>query len=110
QQRDLELLGEETLAADLGERPVLDLVATGSHADQLDQAGGIALAQQVRHVLCLPERKPAFPGRNPELCGAGRRARALRGRLGQLTSPLTMDHWRRLTGSRSGTSRRTTCQ
>ena len=46
-------------------------------------------------------------------CQSARRLCAWRSATGspiQLTRPLTIDHWRRLTGSRSVTSRRTTCQ
>ena len=38
---DLELLDEQALAADLGERPVEDLVALGGHAENDNFAVGI---------------------------------------------------------------------
>ena len=43
EQRAVELLGPQRLAADLGERPVLDLVAGGRDRDDLDPAVGPAL-------------------------------------------------------------------
>ena len=44
QQRGIEFLGPQRLAADLGQRPVLHAVAAGEHRDQFD----IALIQPMR--------------------------------------------------------------
>ena len=53
--RDLELLDEETLAADLGERAVLDAVSLRAHRHQFDRRVGMGGAEQGGDVLGLPE-------------------------------------------------------
>ena len=60
EQRQLELLDEQPLAADLGERAIEDPVALGRHPEDLDAAVRVQRAQAVAHVLGLPHRKPAF--------------------------------------------------
>ena len=114
EQREFEFLGEQAFAADVGERPILDLVATSGHADERDRTLRITGLQETRDMVRLPEGKAAFAGGDPEPMWR-RRLRLRGGRRrsvtpDQLTRPLTIDHCRRLTGSRSGISRSTTCQ
>ena len=61
-QRDLQLLDEKPLAADLGQRAVEDLVAAGGHAQQRDACGRMAGAQQLGHMVGLPECQFALSG------------------------------------------------
>ncbi len=60
-ERRLELLDEQALAADLGQRAVEDLVAARGHAEQLDRHAE-ALLQQGAHMFGLPQREAAFAG------------------------------------------------
>src|SRR5690606_38853386 len=62
----LELLDEQALAADLGQRRVEDLVATRCHRHQLDGQARVVAAQQRRDMLGLPEGEAALPGRDPD--------------------------------------------
>ena len=65
EQRAVELLGPQRLAADLRERPVLDLVAGGRDLDDLDPAVGPALRRLDRRSdlarLRQRERRSASP-------------------------------------------------
>src|SRR6185369_10332884 len=63
-ERRLELLDEQALAADLGQRAIEDLVAAGRHAQQLDLHA--LLLQQRLHVLGLPESEAALAGRDDD--------------------------------------------
>ncbi len=60
-QRGLELLDEQPLAADLGQRAVDDLVAARGHSQQRSGQPQ-ATPQQRLHMLRLPEREAAFAG------------------------------------------------
>ena len=65
QQRLLHLLGEQTLAADLGERPVGHAVAGGADDDELDVVGRQIVVrghQSGPNLLSLGERQPACRG------------------------------------------------
>ena len=65
-QRRLQLLDEQALAADLGQRPIEDLVAAGGHAQQAD-APAEALLQQGLDMFGLPHRQTAFSGGDQDL-------------------------------------------
>src|SRR5712692_2231777 len=58
-ERGLEFLDEKALAADLGEGPVDDLVASRRDAEDAHLAARIEAPQLARHVLGLPHREPA---------------------------------------------------
>ena len=60
-QRGFQLLDEQALAADLGQRAVEDLVAARGHAQQFDLQAE-ALLQQVAHMFGLPQGQAAFAG------------------------------------------------
>ncbi len=60
-QGGFKLLDEQPLAADLGQRTVEDLVATGGHAQQFDLQPEPG-AQQVAYMFGLPQGKAAFAG------------------------------------------------
>ncbi|MPM74814.1 hypothetical protein SDC9_121803 [bioreactor metagenome] len=57
-QRQFQLLHEQALAADLGERAIQNLVTLGGHAQQPDAVA--ARLQQRLHVLGLPHGQAAF--------------------------------------------------
>ncbi len=59
QQRLLDLLGEETLAAGLGQRPVLDAVARGPDGAHLEcqPAGPVRCLQALAHLVRLRQRQ-----------------------------------------------------
>src|SRR5213075_1854514 len=97
--RVLELLHEESLAADFVEAAVEDLIAFRAHRQELDRKAGMEPLQLFSDVLGLPQRESAAARRNDEL---------LHGR--SATSSRTVGHWRRLTGSRSVKPSSTTCQ
>ena len=61
EERRLDLLGEEPLAAGLGERAVPDRVAGGPDRDDLDGVRRQPMRgnQGVAHGVRLPERQPA---------------------------------------------------
>jgi hypothetical protein len=65
EQRLVELLGPQRLAADFGQRPVLDLVAGGGDRDQLDIAVGPPLRGLDRRGdfarLCISRRSGKGP-------------------------------------------------
>src|SRR5690606_22825912 len=69
EQRMLELLDEQRLAADLVERPILDPVAFGRHALDANLAAGVQRPQEVAHMLGLPHREPALPRGDDEAPG-----------------------------------------
>ena len=71
EQRHLQFLGEQPLAADLGQRPVQDLVSAGGHAQQRDACGRMAGAQQLGHMVGLPECQSAFARGNAQGGGIG---------------------------------------
>ena len=66
---DLDLLGEQALAAHLGQRHVEDLVAGGLDDLELDRQPG-DLLQQPLDVLRLPQGELAAPGADDELVAA----------------------------------------
>ncbi len=55
EQGGFQFLDEQSLAADLGEWPVENLIAARGHAEQFHLAGGIQLLQLIAHMLGLPE-------------------------------------------------------
>jgi hypothetical protein len=55
------LFHEQTLAADLGQRAVKNLVASRGHAEQFNMKAEAAL-QQVANMFGLPQRESAFAG------------------------------------------------
>ena len=57
----LEFLDEQSLAADLGQCAVENLVAARGHAEQVHGAAQ-ALCEQVANMLCLPQGEAAFAG------------------------------------------------
>ena len=59
-QRHLEFLDEQSLAADLAEAAVQDLVAARGHAQQAHLVA--ALLEQGLHMLGLPHGEAAFAG------------------------------------------------
>src|SRR5580704_6944065 len=73
QERLLDLLGEQALAADLGELARLDAVAGGADRHQLDGALrgqlGMSGAQPVAHEPGLVKRHRAAAGTNAERAG-----------------------------------------
>ena len=69
QQLDFELLGEQTLAAHLGQRHVEDLVPRGLDDLQLNRKAG-DLFHQPLDVLRLPEGELAAPGPDHQLLSA----------------------------------------
>ncbi len=75
EQRAVELLGPQRLAADLGERTILDSVAGGADRDDLDCGGRPAVRgeQRVTDEMRLDEREWGTPsteaeGRHGGLC------------------------------------------
>ena len=72
-ERDLQLLDEQPLAADLGQGAVEDLVAAGRHAEQLDHRA-VAALQQVADMFGLPEGEAAFAGGDDAGLGQGAHA------------------------------------
>ncbi len=60
-QRGFQLLDEQALAADLGQRTVEDLVATRGHPQQFDAQAETRL-QEFTYVFGLPQGEPAFAG------------------------------------------------
>lgn len=62
QQALLQLLDEQSLAADLGQRAVENAVAAGDQADQFDLQAGMNLAQACGDMLGLPEGEGTFTG------------------------------------------------
>ncbi len=64
-----ELLDEQPLAADLGERAVEDLVAAGGHAEQFDAARRIQCFQTRLDVFGLPQGEAAFAGCDDDAAG-----------------------------------------
>ena len=70
--RDLELLDEQPLAADVGERPVEHPVALRRHAEQLDLAAGIERREPRADVLGLPQRQRGFARRDRQAAGRQR--------------------------------------
>ncbi len=62
--RHLQFLHEQALAADFGERAVLDAVALRAHRHELDRQLRMRCAQQGGDVLGLPERELAAAGGN----------------------------------------------
>ena len=69
EQRVLEFLDEQSLAADLGQRSVEDLVATRGHAQQFDATGGIQSLEAGLDMLCLPQGKTTFTGGDDDTLG-----------------------------------------
>jgi len=59
EQGGFEFLDEQALAAHLGQGAVQDLVAARGQRQQLDAARRVARAQQIAHMLGLPQGKPA---------------------------------------------------
>src|SRR5260370_8197183 len=73
EQRLFDLLGEQPLAAGLGERPVLDLVAGGADRDELDRGSGEAMGgERLPDQLRLLERQRAPPRADPQNARCGR--------------------------------------
>ena len=73
EQRHLQLLGEQALAADLVERAVEHPVALGGHAEDLDLAAGVGIAQPLLHVQGLPHRETALARGDDEALRGGER-------------------------------------
>ena len=67
-----QFLDEQALAADLGERPVENLVAAGGHAEQFDLAGRIQGFEPRLDVLGLPQGKAGFAGGDDDAAGRWR--------------------------------------
>ena len=68
-ERLLDLLGEERLAGDLGERTVEHMVALGANLENLDlQISGRAFEarEQARDMMGLPERELGAAGADAE--------------------------------------------
>ena len=57
-----QLLDEQALAADLGQRGVENLVALGAHGQQFDLEPGIICLQPAFHMLGLPQREWTLAG------------------------------------------------
>jgi hypothetical protein len=72
-QRHLKLLDKKTLATDLAERAVQDLVAQRGHAQQGDAVA--TLLQQRLYVFGLPQGQAAFPGGDGDGNGRGTQGR-----------------------------------
>ena len=68
-QRVLQLLHEQALAADLGQRDAQHLVALGRHPQDLDLQTRIQLEQPVTDVVSLPQRQGALARGNGESSG-----------------------------------------
>src|SRR6185437_16713605 len=68
-ERDLELLHEEPLAADLSERPVEDAIAPGRHAHRLHREARMAGAERFSDHFRLAHREAAFPRGDADTCG-----------------------------------------
>ena len=66
QHRHLELLQEQTLAADFRQRAVLQLVAARGHWHQHHVQARVGFAQAGGHVFGLPEGECAFAGGQSE--------------------------------------------
>src|SRR5262249_6410480 len=66
EQRRLDLLHEESLAADARQRAVQNAVAFGGQLDQRHLESGPRGREQARHVVRLPEREWALAGRDAE--------------------------------------------
>ena len=64
EQRLLDLLGEQALAADLGQRAILDDVARGPDHRDLDRLGRDAMSgrEPRAHLMRLPQRQRAAAG------------------------------------------------
>src|SRR5262244_601898 len=73
-ERLLDLLGEEALAAGLGQRPVADDVAAGADDLELDALCGkrVRRGQAIAHVLGLGERERTAARADDERRGSGR--------------------------------------
>jgi hypothetical protein len=90
QQAVLDLLGEQALAADLGQRPVLHLVAGGADDDDLDRAGHgqgrMGVGQAPPRLLGLDEGERAAARPDAKNRGHDPRSRSP-GRGGQAARP-----------------------
>ena len=74
EQRLLDLLGEQALAADLRERPVLDHVAGGADRHDRDRVGcdPVGGRQPGTHLVRLPQRQRAAARADAQKrCGRG---------------------------------------
>ena len=67
--RLLELLDEEPLAADIGQRLIERAIALRGQAEELDPARRIKRAKPITHVLGLPEGERGLAGGNDEFFG-----------------------------------------
>ena len=89
EQRNLEFLGEQPLAADLGQGAVEHPVALGGEADDRHLAPGVARGQQRLDMHGLPHGQPAFTrGDHQPARLAGRQRRSAH----QVTRFFTVDH------------------
>src|SRR5690606_40829985 len=70
QQCLFQLLHEQALAADLGQRHIENLVALGGHAQQLNLQPGMELLQTRLDMFGLPQGQSALTGGNRNLAGA----------------------------------------
>jgi hypothetical protein len=61
-----QLFQKQTLAADLRQRDIEDLIAAGGHRHRLDLQTGMRRAQQGSDMVGLPERECAFTGGQAE--------------------------------------------
>ena len=64
--RDFELLDEQTLAADVGERPVENPIPLRGHAEKLDGTPRMTRGEARANVLGLPHRQRGFARGNSE--------------------------------------------
>jgi hypothetical protein len=76
EQRDLQLLHEQALAADLGQRRVEDLVALRGEGDELDLEAGMQALQFGADMLGLPQGQGGFAGGDAKELGHGKTAAA----------------------------------
>ena len=67
--RLLELLDEEPLAADIGQRLIERAIALRGQAEELDPARRIERAEPIAHVLGLPESERRLAGGDDEFFG-----------------------------------------
>ncbi|MNM53961.1 hypothetical protein D3C81_650720 [compost metagenome] len=69
QHGSLQLLDEEPLAADLGQRGIQDLVTLGAHGDQFDSQIGIEGFQPIFYKVGLPQGQWALASGNSQGSG-----------------------------------------
>ena len=71
QQRRFQLLDEQALATDLGQRGVQQLVAAADHRDQADSQPGVQLFKTRLDVFGLPQGQGALAGGDSQMSTHG---------------------------------------